>query len=161
MRLSMIWKIIWQRGGCDPPRLITPSEICAIPAFIRFACLADKGDEGSGDVLTRFAELVKFVVIWAKKDSSQLSWPSWTDVCVNVLRKVILFLSYIQCFIVFFYMFRVPITFVSLRNRFLVILFFILVYFIYCIVVSLLFFSPTNRTLYCKCIFPFPILITS
>ena len=76
-------------------------------------------------------------------------------------RKVILFLWYIQCFIVFFYMFRVPITFVSLRNRFLVILFFILVYFIYCIVVSLLFFSPTNRTLYCKCIFPFPILITS
>ena len=97
----------------------------------------------------------------SKKDSSQLSWPSWTDVCVNVLRKAILFLSYIQWFIAFFYMFRVPITFVSLRNRFLVILFFILVYFIYCIVVSLLFFSPTNRTLYCKCIFPFPILITS
>ena len=81
---------------------------------------------------------------------------------MNVLRKVVLFLSYIQCFIVFFYMFRVPIAFVSLRNRFLVILCFILVYFIYCIVVSLLLFSPTNRTLYCKYIFPLPSLsITS
>ena len=65
----------------------------------------------------------KTQVNWADQFGRTCAW--------SVLRKVILFLSYIQCFIVFFYMFRVPITFVSLRNRFLVILFFILVYFIF------------------------------
>ena len=97
------------------------------------------------------------------KKKTQVNWADQVGrTCARMCSVKLSYFSHTSNVLLFsFIMFRVPITFVSLRNRFLVILFFILVYFIYCIVVSLLFFSPTNRTLYCKCIFHFPILITS